>query len=101
MHFNLSHAGRCAAKALRQILCKRLYIRHTCTFLFYTIDSYHTQILRWRGFDAHVPAYFRSNAFFGFPIRDRKNSAFSVVSYNLPFDIPFGALARAIFMEAD
>jgi hypothetical protein len=56
MHFNLIHAGMWAAKALRQILCRRLYIRRPCTFSFRTLGCYQTQILRWRGFDAHRPA---------------------------------------------
>jgi|GEM_PF-6952162 len=65
MHFNFLNAGIWAAKAVRQLLRGRLDILYPCMFSFLTVDCHHTQILRWRGFGAHMPVCPRSNEVFG------------------------------------
>lgn len=57
MHFNLFHTGMCAARALRQFLCGRLYISIPAGFHYIRLTVINTQILRWRSFDAHIPVF--------------------------------------------
>jgi len=52
-------AGMCAAKALVQHLCKRFNDSDSLhVFINYRLDTILTQILRSRGFDAHMPDVF-------------------------------------------